>query len=101
VLDQNDYAATTAHNGQVALDLLGRGLVPDVILLDMLMPVLDGWRFLEELKRMPVRPVPVIAMSGAGLSAEWAADNGCADFLKKPFDDHDLFAAISRALNPA
>jgi CheY-like chemotaxis protein len=101
VLAQHDYAVTTAPSGRVAMDLILGGLIPDVILLDMLMQDVDGWQFLAELKRTRGRVAPVIVMTGVGLSAEWATDNGCAALLKKPFDEPDLFAAISRALKPA
>ena len=46
------------------------------------------------------RDMPFV-MTGVGLSAEWAADNGCVGFLKKPYVEPDLFAAISRAIKPA
>jgi CheY-like chemotaxis protein len=101
VLDAHGYAVTTAPNGRVALDQIGGGLIPQVILLDMLMPTLDGWRFLEEFRRSPHRSVPVIVMSGVGLSQEWAAANGCAGFLRKPFDESDRFAELARVVKPA
>jgi CheY-like chemotaxis protein len=98
VLGQHGYAVTTAPNGRVGLDLLSGGLVPAVILLDMLMPDVDGWHFLDAHNATPRRAGPVIVMSGVGLSGEWAADNGCFDFLRKPFDERDLFDVIRRAV---
>jgi CheY-like chemotaxis protein len=71
-----------------------------VILLAMLMPAMDGWHFLAELKKTAYRSVPVIIMSGVGLSEEWAAANGCFGFLRKPFVERDLFDIISRAIKP-
>jgi adenylate cyclase len=100
VLSHHGYAVTTAPTGEVALDLVLGGITLDVILLDMLMPDVDGWRFLEDLKRTRGRSVPVIVMSGVGMSLEWAVDNGCVGFLRKPFGDRDLFATITRAIKP-
>lgn len=98
ILDHHGYAVVTAPNGKVALDLLSSGVVPRVILLDMLMPDVDGWRFLERIKTMPLWAVPVVVMSGVGLSTEWAAANGCFDFLRKPFDERDLLTTVGRAI---
>jgi CheY-like chemotaxis protein len=98
ILDQHGYTVSTAPNGRVALDLLVGGPLPRLILLDMLMPDVDGWRFLDRLKTMSLWAVPVIVMSGVGLSSEWAAANGCFDFLRKPFDERDLLATVARAL---
>jgi CheY-like chemotaxis protein len=54
------YEVALSANGQEALALLGAGPPPDLILLDVFMPVVDGWQFLERLKRQaPSRPVPL------------------------------------------
>jgi two-component system response regulator MprA len=101
LLGEQGYDVATAAHGRAALDLLRGGLNPDVVLLDMLLPELDGWKFLPELRKTPQGSVPVIVMSGIGLSQEWAKAAGCADFLRKPFDERALFASLSRALKPA
>src|SRR6267154_258916 len=80
VLARQGYDAIAATDGGAALALLGGGVKPDLIVLDMLMPAVDGWRFLERIKATPHAGTPVIVMSGIGLSPEWAADNGCAGF---------------------
>jgi two-component system response regulator MprA len=98
VLDRQGYDAITAADGGAALALLGGGVTPDLIVLDMLMPAVDGWRFLERIKATPHAATPVIVMSGIGLSPEWAADNGCAGFLRKPFEEAHLMAEIGRVL---
>jgi CheY-like chemotaxis protein len=98
VLRRAGYRVIPATNGEEALRLLGDGAPPDLILLDMLMPVLDGWRFLEWLQRRGHRP-PVIVVTGAGvLSREWAEAHGCAGFLRKPVETDDLLAVVWRCL---
>jgi two-component system response regulator AdeR len=98
LVKRRGYRPVVAPDGSAALALLASWLNPDLIILDMLMPQLGGWKFLEALRRSRHRDVPVIITSDIGLSDEWAADHGCASLLSKPFDDADLFAAIGRVL---
>jgi CheY-like chemotaxis protein len=98
ILDQHGYAVTAASTGRVGLDLLSGGLCANIILLDMLMPELDGWHFLERVRGTPFGRIPIVVMSGVGLSKEWATAAGCFDFLRKPFDEQDLLTTIGRAL---
>jgi two-component system, chemotaxis family, protein-glutamate methylesterase/glutaminase len=74
----------TAHDGEEALELVEK-LNPDVVTLDLIMPVLDGVGFLN--KQMAKRPIPVIIVSIAGESSELALtalDSGAIDFVEKP-----------------
>ncbi|HEY1381629.1 MAG TPA: response regulator [Gemmataceae bacterium] len=101
VLLESGYAVAPAQNGRVALDLLAAGLPAELILLDMLMPELDGWHVLGRLRETPHATVPVVMMTGSVLSREWAAEHGCAGFLKKPIDEAELLVEIGQVLNPA
>src|SRR6478736_4724834 len=83
VLRRAACRVATAENGQQALGVLGADPPPDLILLDMLMPVLDGWHFLDRLKRSPRKSVPVVVTTGTILTPEWATQHGCAGFIKK------------------
>jgi CheY-like chemotaxis protein len=94
------YMVTAAGNGRIAEELLEAGPPPDAILLDMRLPEVDGWHFLEWLKDTPYRGIPVIVTTGTDLTPEWAAEHGCAGFLKKPFDEDDLLAELERVLGP-
>jgi CheY-like chemotaxis protein len=100
VLQSHGYQVVLAANGQEALDYLRRGMRPDLILLDMLMPVLDGWHFLAQLKRqVPQRPIPIMIVTASILTRQWAQDQGCCGFIKKPLDVHDLLAEVRRCLS--
>lgn len=71
----------------------------DLILLDMLMEGVDGWRFLEVLQHWPQRlAVPIIVTTGTILTREWAEQNGCQGFLRKPIEEQALFEEVERCL---
>ena len=92
--------AETAENGQVALDLLSqRGF--DLVLLDVIMPVLDGYQTLDALKRDPkLRDLPAIMVSGVDEidSVVRCIERGAEDYLTKPFYHVLLRARINACL---
>jgi CheY-like chemotaxis protein len=102
ILRNAGYAAALASHGAAALDYLDNRPAPDLILLDMLMPVMDGWHFLEALQNRPRPPaVPVLVMTGTVISRQWAEDHGCAGFLRKPVEVGPLLEEIQRCLSGA
>src|SRR5438105_1241140 len=93
------YEVMLAADGQAALDLLQRGSLPHLILLDMLMPVLDGWHFLEQLKRLPfLADIPIIVVTGTILTPEWALAHGCCGILHKPIEPATMLREVQRCL---
>jgi CheY-like chemotaxis protein len=91
------YEAVGAPNGQAALDLLRSGLRAKVILLDLMMPVVDGWAFRKEQLRDPhIAHIPVIVLSA--LHHGWV--EGIPPTLPKPIDMQQLFAALDDVLTP-
>jgi CheY-like chemotaxis protein len=101
VLQHSGYRAVTAANGEEALRVLrGEGAV-DLILLDMMMPVMDGWGFRNS---QPAGPafvdIPVIVLTGDGRASAKAAAIGAAGYLKKPLDLDDLLAVVARHCVP-
>jgi len=99
LLGQHGYRTTAFPDGRQGMEYLRAGARPDAILLDMLMPVLDGWRFLEELQKWsePLS-VPVIVTTGTILTREWARQKGCAGFVRKPIDPELLLAELQRCV---
>jgi CheY-like chemotaxis protein len=79
------FEVEAVANGKEALDYLKRGGKPDLILLDLMMPVMDGWEFRRRQREDPqLASVPVIVLSA--LDPSRAADVDGLEFLKKPLD---------------
>lgn len=94
ILEFQGYKVAAASNGQEALELLRDGTRPCLILLDLMMPVLNGWEFrAEQAQDTRLADIPVVVISGAGRAAE-AATLGAAGFLRKPLELPDLLAAV-------
>ena len=98
VLDDQGYATVTARHGAEALSLLRAGEVrPDVILLDIMMPEMDGWQF-RSLQCQDERlcAIPVVVLSANELARAAAFDMGVAAFLKKPVKLDALLATLRK-----
>ncbi len=88
------YTVRTADDGKRALEVLGAWR-PDLILLDLMMPEMDGWTFrAEQLARAEIADIPVIVLSAARDLESWAATLAPAGVFSKPFDLDALLAAI-------
>ncbi len=101
-LELSGYAVTTASNGQEALDRISE-ISPDVVLLDVMMPVLDGWQVLRQLKEDPsTRDIPVIMLTALSEERDLIRGHlqGSVRHVTKPFQMKDLLAAIADALEP-
>ena len=92
MLEIEGYAVAEAVNGAEALAAVETD-PPDVILLDMRMPVLDGWGFAAELRRRGHR-IPIVVMTAARDAARWAAEIAATAFVSKPFGYDDLIKAV-------
>jgi two-component system OmpR family response regulator len=90
------FDVLTAQNGSDALTLAQQTL-PCVILLDLMMPIMDGIEFRRRQRRAPgLRNVPVVCLSAHHNARQTAADLGFDDCLGKPFDLDDLIAVVRR-----
>lgn len=89
------FETLTASNGEEALRVI-RDEAPDVVLLDVMMPVMDGWQVLEELSKNENRQTKVILVSAKATSEAqlqgW--ELGCDEYLTKPFDLDDMIERI-------
>ena len=100
ILDQN-YALTTAQNGEEALKILAAQPDFQLILCDLMMPVMDGQQLLLQLKAQEAtRPIPVVLLTArADMGSKLQAlQTGVDDYLLKPFNEEELKARIENLL---
>lgn len=95
ILQFEGYSVATAANGAEALEAIER-LKPSLVLLDMRMPVLDGWGFARELRARGLR-LPILVMTAARSASRWAEEIGAQGYLAKPFDLPDLLKVVEQA----
>jgi CheY-like chemotaxis protein len=91
------YRVLVASDGASALELLRRGEAPRVILLDLMMPIMNGWEFRAELTKDPaLSAIPVVVLTGDGSAAAKAEAMQAASHITKPIDLEPLLACIAR-----
>jgi CheY-like chemotaxis protein len=97
LLRREGYEVVPAADGPEGLALLDAEPRPDHVLLDMLLPRLDGWAFLKRLLGRPSPPA-ILLMTGTCLSREWAESHRCRGFLRKPVEPDELLEEVGRSL---
>lgn len=95
------FEIVTAQNGREALEKLNEGLVPNLVLLDLMMPEMSGQNFLKEFRKLPepVSKVAVVVVSADAQTQKVAFEIGAEAHLKKPFtiqDFSDILAIYSK-----
>lgn len=95
ILTEENYTVLVASNGQEALELARRA-TPALILLDMKMPVMDGWAFAEAYRNETYPHAPIVVMTAARDTKARAAEIGADGYLAKPFDLEDLLTIARR-----
>ena len=101
LLADGGYTATCASNGQEAIERLRRGDRPDVILLDLMMPVMDGFQFREAQTADPaLNDIPVVLLSAHADVPAVASSMGVAAGLRKPFAVDKLLETLDRVCGP-
>lgn len=99
ILDVEGYAVARARHGEEALERVAESR-PDLILLDLMMPVMDGITFAHALRGRRIEPeIPVVVVSADG-NPQKAASIGARGFLAKPFDIDALLAHVSSNVRP-
>lgn len=101
ILSLAGFQCVSATNGLEVLEVLDQ-LRVDVVLLDLSMPVMDGYRTAQMIRQRPDGArLPVVAVTGYALAEDraQALDVGCTDYLAKPFRPHELLAVVERMLD--
>jgi len=98
-LELEGYTVETAENGKRALERLGSGVGACVILLDLMMPVMDGWQFRQEqIRDASLADIPVIVVSAAG--RERLEKIQANAYLSKPVDLDELLGCVTQFCRP-
>ena len=103
-LERKGFDVDVAKNGQEALDHLNVDNKPDIILMDMSMPVLDGWEATAKIKSdNDFKLIPIIGLSANALESDRAraVEVGCDEYITKPIDLDDLVSKIISISNLA
>jgi CheY-like chemotaxis protein len=97
ILEDEGYHVATAANGREALSCLHTDGDCSLILMDLMMPVMDGWELAAELERDPATAgIPRVVVSGAGDVPRAAAALKATEFLQKPLDLDRLLSVVHR-----
>jgi two-component system, chemotaxis family, chemotaxis protein CheY len=98
ILEAEGFQIRRAKNGKEALDRLSP-TPPDLILLDLMMPVMDGWEFSQKLReREGVAKIPIIVLSADRNVGPKAREIGAIGHLAKPFELNDLLEMVRTVL---
>ena len=96
VLEDDGYEVVPAANGEDALAVCSRWR-PDVIVLDLMMPVMDGWTFAKRLRERD--DIPIVVLSAANDLERHAKSVSAIEVIGKPFDLDQLIPKVARARN--
>lgn len=102
ILARHGYEPAVARDGIIGIDMIKRGPKYDLVLLDFVMPRMNGYQFCRELRSMPEhKALPVVLMSAKGdkIRGQFVRQTGAVDAITKPFDSRALVAVIEGALS--
>ena len=100
---EDDYEVLTAADGEEGIRRAERER-PDLILMDLSLPVVDGWEATRRIKaNEALRHIPIIALSAHAMvgDEERARQSGCDDYISKPLDEDVLFEKLKRLFGTA
>ena len=98
-LEDEGFDVVPAANGREALAII-RTFRPDVIVLDLMMPVMDGWQFASELRARD-EDIPLVLLSAANDLSTHAKALAAAEVIEKPFELAELLPKIARVASAA
>jgi CheY-like chemotaxis protein len=96
---KKDYNIKLAKSGKEAIDFFLRGEYPDLVLLDIVMPAMDGWETYHKLKAISLlKDLPIAFLTSVNEEGEEkrAYEMGAVDYIKKPYDKKDLLSRIKK-----
>jgi two-component system chemotaxis response regulator CheY len=96
-LRESGYAVATVRHGAAALELIGQ-IQPDLILLDLKMPIMDGWSFVSQYRRSGKASGRIVLLTGHPNVREISQSLGADAYIEKPFELIDLIGTIEQQL---
>ncbi|MEO8430437.1 MAG: response regulator [Acidobacteriota bacterium] len=97
LLSDTGYDVVCAENGREALEYLAKSPAPCLVLLDLMMPVMNGWEFrAEQRKNEKISGIPVVVVTADGRADLKALALGVDDYLRKPIEIERLLDIVSR-----
>ena len=97
VLEESGYTVELAHDGLAGLQMV-REQYPDLVLLDVLLPQMDGWEVCKEIRRSSVVPILMLTALGDEVNRILGLELGADDYQTKPFSTYELLARIKALL---
>ncbi len=96
-LEKEGYAVTIANDGISAVQTFNR-VQPDITLLDIMLPQLDGWQILREVRKTSNKPIIMLTAKGEVFDKVLGLELGADDYITKPFDTKEVIARIKAVL---
>lgn len=100
ILESLNYSVISAYDGEQGL-LMAQSEKPNLILMDLSLPLMDGWTVTREIKgNQTLKDIPIIALTAHAMSGdrERAIEAGCDDYVSKPINVPDLLVKITTLL---
>jgi CheY-like chemotaxis protein len=97
LLERHGMEVVAAENGKDALEILGEGRHIDVVLMDIMMPEMDGYDTMRAIRRMPqFHALPIIALTAKAMKGdrEKCIEAGASDYISKPVDTDQLLSLL-------
>ena len=96
-LEKDGYETILVHDGQTALDTF-RAQEPDIVLLDIMLPGLDGWQVCREIRKFSQKPIIMLTAKGETFDKVLGLELGADDYVTKPFDAKEIVARVKAVL---
>ncbi len=96
-LEKEGYNVTIANDGMSAVETFNQ-LQPDITLLDIMLPGLDGWQILREVRKTSAKPIIMLTAKGEVFDKVLGLELGADDYITKPFDTKEVVARIKAVL---
>lgn len=96
-IEKEGYLTVTASNGREAINAFGREK-PDLIILDVMMPEVDGWQVCKEIRKTSDTPIIMLTAKGETFDKVLGLELGADDYMVKPFETKELMARIKAVL---